>query len=194
MDAEQPKQPAEGRCGKCFGRRTLTIFGAVVPCPCVAEGAGSSKWFSCPFCGEAGITSEYDSFGTTLYCADGCHGRFNFPAFEAEVMAMWKRERRSNSPIRRSAAALSTQTERRMNTPDDSNTTGAGHGREEDSRAVSGSAPGVSAEATAWWRALVKPIFLAMHDKGIGEIRIKRIGAKVIFELTPEAPNEKGQR
>jgi hypothetical protein len=52
------------------------------------------KWFSCPFCGEARITSEYDSYGTTLYCADGCHGRFNFPAFEAEVMGMWKRNRR----------------------------------------------------------------------------------------------------
>ena len=43
-------------------------------------------------------------------------------------------------------------------------------------------------EAQAWWRALVRPIFLAMHDRGIGELRIKRIGTKVIFELTPEDP------
>lgn len=43
-----------------------------------------------------------------------------------------------------------------------------------------------SAEATAWWRSLIRPIFFAMYDRGIGEIRIKRSGTKVLFELTPE--------
>ena len=47
-------------------------------------------WFSCPFCGDNNLSSLYDSFGTTVYCK-GCHGQFNFPAFEGEVIEMWKR-------------------------------------------------------------------------------------------------------
>lgn len=48
------------------------------------------KWPNCPFCGDGELTSEYDSYGTTLYC-DGCHGQFNFPAFEDEVETMFKK-------------------------------------------------------------------------------------------------------
>lgn len=47
-------------------------------------------------------------------------------------------------------------------------------------------------DAIAWWRALVRPIFFAMYDRGIGELRIKRVGTKVIFELTPEEPGPAG--
>jgi hypothetical protein len=41
-------------------------------------------------------------------------------------------------------------------------------------------------EVWAWWRALIRPIFFAMYDKGIGELHIKREGTKVKFTLTPE--------
>ena len=51
----------------------------------------------CPFCGTDGLTAEYDSFGTTLYCA-GCHGSFNFPAFIQEVDEMWTRNQSKRAP------------------------------------------------------------------------------------------------
>lgn len=47
-----------------------------------------TKFPPCPFCGTGGLTAEYDSFGTALYC-EGCHGTFNFPAFIEEVQTMW---------------------------------------------------------------------------------------------------------
>jgi hypothetical protein len=47
-------------------------------------------WPDCPFCGAKGLTSEYDSYGTNIYCEEGCHGHFNFPAFQNEVKQMWK--------------------------------------------------------------------------------------------------------
>ena len=63
----------------------------------------SGDWFSCPFCGSTGITSEFTSFGTTLTCNGGCHGEFIFPAYEAEVMALWKRTKRrqENNQVQR---------------------------------------------------------------------------------------------
>ncbi len=56
--------------------------------------------FRCPFCGSEGLTSEYDSFGTTIYCDDGCHGQFNFPAFEDEVLEMWENTMRNKNFVK----------------------------------------------------------------------------------------------
>lgn len=44
----------------------------------------------------------------------------------------------------------------------------------------------LSQEAQLWWRALVKPIVLAMYRAGIGELRIVRTGTRCVFELVPE--------
>lgn len=47
--------------------------------------------------------------------------------------------------------------------------------------------PQMDKEAAAWWKALVKPIFFAMRDKGIGALRITRVAdVKVSFVLEPE--------
>jgi len=54
---------------------------------------------------------------------------------------------------------------------------------------VTGSAAGLTPEAEAWWRGLVKPIFLQMHKRGISEAHIIRDGTKCRFELIPEPPN-----
>lgn len=45
---------------------------------------------------------------------------------------------------------------------------------------------GMTQEAALWWRRLVRPIFLAMHRHGIGEIKIAKRDTKCVFELTPE--------
>jgi hypothetical protein len=44
---------------------------------------------SCPFCGTKGLEVDYSSYGTDLYCADGCHGRYVFPCAPFEAWRMW---------------------------------------------------------------------------------------------------------
>lgn len=44
----------------------------------------------------------------------------------------------------------------------------------------------VDAEVAAWWRALIKPIVIEMHKRGIKDIEIHKAGTKVRFVLTPE--------
>ena len=66
--------------------------------------------------------------------------------------------------------------------------TAGGPDRNEAARCSQPAARERNAEANAWWRQLVRPIFFAMHDRGIAELRIKRVGTKVVFELTPEEP------
>ena len=57
------------------------------------------EWPPCPFCGASEMAAEYSSAGTTLYCENGCHGSFTFPAFESEVEAMWKKYRRKGELV-----------------------------------------------------------------------------------------------
>lgn len=64
------------------------------PLPNNMSNKQSIDWFACPFCGNKGLESEYSSVGTTLYCAEGCHGSFTFPAFESEVETMWTKTRK----------------------------------------------------------------------------------------------------
>jgi len=47
---------------------------------------------SCPFCGTKGLEVDYSSYGTDLYCADGCHGRYVFPCAPFEAWEMWQRD------------------------------------------------------------------------------------------------------
>lgn len=65
--------------------------------PAGAATAGEREWPPCPFCKVAGLRSQYSSVGTTLYCENGCHGEFTFPAFENEVLEMWQRKAKPTS-------------------------------------------------------------------------------------------------
>lgn len=40
-------------------------------------------------------------------------------------------------------------------------------------------------EVQKWWKRLVAAIVMKMAKHGIAELRVKRVGSKVIFELTP---------
>ena len=83
---KDPNVPDSERKGGCSAR------------PGSDEEYGEEFWcrmaFSeskCPFCGTAGLEVDYSSFGTDLYCADGCHGRFVFPCAPFEAWEMWQR-------------------------------------------------------------------------------------------------------
>jgi hypothetical protein len=100
LRAAQPQPSGLDKCKCGHSRQGHTWKGsgcAVTDCDCKAfEPSGSGRTTPttlgaaavCPFCGNKGLDSSYSSAGTELYC-NGCHGSFNFPAFEHEVFEMW---------------------------------------------------------------------------------------------------------
>ena len=45
---------------------------------------------ACPFCGTIGLEVDYTSFGTEIYCPDGCHSRTYSPCAPFEFWEMWR--------------------------------------------------------------------------------------------------------
>jgi hypothetical protein len=64
---------------------------------------------SCPFCATKGLEVDYSSFGTDLYCADGCHGHFIFPCAPFEALEMWERNTQNTEVSQREADVETSQ-------------------------------------------------------------------------------------